>query len=185
MVYETLTAGLDQIWGGFVVFIPTLTKVVLVLIVATIAIRIVQIFIKRALKKVEFNEDIEFMFYKISGYAMWFLVISWMIGDLGFEEVFASMLALGALGGMAVALAAKDSINDAVAGILLLKDKHFDMHDLIETNGLKGEIIEVGLRKTRLKLEDGNIFVMANRKIDSAGWKLLKRPKKKKKLGVF
>ena len=185
MVYETLITGLDQMWGAFVVFIPTLTKVILVLIVATIAIRIVQTFIKRALKKVDFNEDIEFLFYKLSGYVLWFFVISWLIGDLGFEEVFASLLALGALGGAAVALAAKDSISDAVTGILLLKDKHFDIHDTIETNGLKGEIIEVGLRKTRLKLDDGNIFVMANRKIDSAGWKLLKRPKKKKTLNIF
>jgi small-conductance mechanosensitive channel len=40
---------------------------------------------------------------------------------------------------------------------------------------VKGEIIEVTLRKTRIKTDDGTIVVLANGKIDSSGWVLYER----------
>jgi small-conductance mechanosensitive channel len=36
----------------------------------------------------------------------------------------------------------------------------------------KGEIIDVTLRKTRVKIDDGTIVVLPNGKIDSSGWML-------------
>ncbi|NOQ34073.1 MAG: mechanosensitive ion channel [Methanosarcinales archaeon] len=72
----------------------------------------------------------------------------------------------------AVALAVKDALGDAVAGISLLVDRHFNIGEEIETMKYKGEIIDVTLRKTRLKIDDGTIVVLPNGKIDSSGWVL-------------
>ena len=74
--------------------------------------------------------------------------------------------------GAALALAVKDILADAVAGLFLLTDEHFNIGDEITTQGYRGEIIDITLRKTRLKTADGTIIVLANGKIDSSGWVL-------------
>jgi small conductance mechanosensitive channel len=77
--------------------------------------------------------------------------------------------------GLAVALAVKEALSDAVAGIFLLLDRHFNIGEEIETMKYRGEIIDVTLRKTRLKIGDGTIVVLPNGKIDSSGWVLYEK----------
>lgn len=179
---EIVFSSFEEIYAALIGFAPILIKVAIVLIVAFVVIKIIQLFIRGMLKKMQLNEDAELLLYKLSGYAMWFLVISWLVGELGFTEVFASLLALGALGGLAVSMAVKDSLSDAVSGLMLIKDRDFGLGDKIETLGNKGIIKDIGLRKTRVLLEDGTIAVLANSKIDSGGWKLLEKQKGKKKI---
>ena len=85
------------------------------------------------------------------------------------------LIGASVLVGAAVALAVKDALSDAVAGIFLLLDGDFNIGYEIETMNRRGEIIDVTLRKTRLKTDDGTIFVLPNGKIDSSGWILHER----------
>jgi small-conductance mechanosensitive channel len=85
------------------------------------------------------------------------------------------LLGASVIVGLAVALAVKNVLSDVVAGISLLLDKHFNIGDEVETMNYKGEIIDVTLRKTRIKTEEGTIVVLANGKIDSSGWVLYER----------
>ena len=94
------------------------------------------------------------------------------INELKLEEVFMPLMGASVLVGLAVALAVKDALGDAVAGIFLLLDRHFNIGEEIETMKYRGEIIDVTLRKTRLKIDDGTIVVLPNGKIDSSGWVL-------------
>ncbi|MFH1545127.1 MAG: mechanosensitive ion channel domain-containing protein [archaeon] len=178
---STVYSGFEQMINGLIAFLPTLIFVGVVLVIAFIVIKIIQSLIRKALKKTKMNTDIQHITYRVSGWGMWFLVLSWLIGSMGLDAIFASLLGLGALAGLAVAMAVKDSLSDVVSGMLLLSDRHFDLGDIIETQGHKGELIDVSLRKTRLKAEDGTIIVLANAKIDSSGWKLLKRKKSTQK----
>jgi small-conductance mechanosensitive channel len=59
--------------------------------------------------------------------------------------------ALG-LGGLAISLAARDTIADAIAGLLILLDRPFRVGDRIEVQevGTWGEVVEIGLRTTRI-----------------------------------
>jgi hypothetical protein len=131
---------------------------------------------------VDFNQDLEYLAYRGVGWVLWFLVVVWLVGQLGQEEIFATLIAGGTLAGLAVALAVKDSLADVVGGILLLGDKHFDLGDRIKVGGVEGKIIEVDLRKTRIKADDGSIHILSNGKIDKGGWVLLPREKQKEKL---
>jgi small-conductance mechanosensitive channel len=86
--------------------------------------------------------------------------------ELELEEIFMPLIGASVLVGLAVAL------GDAVAGIFLLLDRHFNIGGEIETMKYRGEIIDDTLRKRRLKTGDGTIVVLANGKIDSSGWVL-------------
>jgi small-conductance mechanosensitive channel len=178
---ESILKGVEQIIVKVVSLGPTIVYVLIALVVAFFVIKLIQFFVKRFFLKIELNEDIEYLITRAVGWVLWFLVIMWLVGQLGLENVFESLLAVGALGGLAVALAVKDSLKDVVSGVLVLQDRHFDLGDKVSTAGVKGTIVEVGLRKTRIVKEDGSIAVVPNAKIDSSGWELIERKGKQGK----
>jgi small-conductance mechanosensitive channel len=92
--------------------------------------------------------------------------------ELKLEEIFLPLMGASILAGAAIALAVKDVLADAVAGVFLLLDRHFNIGDSIKTMGYSGEIFDVTLRKTRIKTDDGTIVILPNGKIDSSGWVL-------------
>ena len=96
----------------------------------------------------------------------------YIMAELHLQELLVPLLGASFLVGAAVALAVKDILADAMAGIFLLTDKHFDIGDHIETMNHKGEIISVSLRKTRIRTAVNKIVILPNGKIDSSGWVL-------------
>lgn len=167
--------GVNQIIAKVIELGPMMAFILIWLAVAFLAIKTIQSLMKKFFKRVKFNEDVEHLAVRATGWALWFLVLMWLVGQLGLESMFESMLAVGALGGLAIALAVKDSLKDVVSGILILQDRHFDLGDKVKTAGAEGKIIDVSLRKTRLLKDDGSIAIVPNARIDSGGWEFIER----------
>jgi len=81
------------------------------------------------------------------------------------------IIAGGTVAGVAVGLAAKDTLSNLIAGVLLILDRPFHVGDRIEvwsapTNSATwGDVIEIGLRATRIKTTDNIIVVVPNNQI--------------------
>ena len=71
--------------------------------------------------------------------------------------------ALG-LGGLAFSLAARDTIADAIAGFVILVDQPFRIGDRIEIQevGTWGDVVEIGLRTTRIRTRDNRMVIVPN-----------------------
>jgi small-conductance mechanosensitive channel len=71
--------------------------------------------------------------------------------------------ALG-IGGLAFSLAAKDTLSDAIAGLILLVDQPFRVGDRIEIQGVGtwGDVTEIGLRTTRIRTRDNRMVIVPN-----------------------
>jgi small-conductance mechanosensitive channel len=71
--------------------------------------------------------------------------------------------ALG-IGGLALSLAAKDTVSDAIAGVILLVDQPFRVGDRIEIQGVGtwGDVTEIGLRTTRIRTRDNRMVIVPN-----------------------
>lgn len=147
-------------------------KVIVVLVVAFFVIGILNRLVRRFLGTTVLPLDAQNLLRRIVVYGLWFAVLMYVTVELKLEEIFIPLLGASVLVGAAVALAVKNTLSDAVAGIFLLLDRHFNIGDEIETMKYRGEIIDVTLRKTRLKTGDGTIVVLPNGKIDSSGWVL-------------
>lgn len=93
---------------------------------------------------------------------MWFWVILVSMSILGFSGIASSMGTASGFVALGVAFALKGVISDTVAGAYLAQDKDFNSGDRIEVDGNEGVIENVGLRKTRLRLENGNLRVINN-----------------------
>ena len=83
-------------------------------------------------------------------------------------DVTALTAALG-LGGLALTLAAQDTIADMIAGIIILVDRPFRIGDRIEIQnaGTWGDVLDIGLRTTRIRTLDNRLIILPNSTIGS------------------
>jgi small-conductance mechanosensitive channel len=83
-------------------------------------------------------------------------------------DVTALAAALG-LGGLAITLAAQDTIADMIAGIIILVDRPFRVGDRIEIQGAStwGDVLDIGLRTTRIRTRDNRLIILPNSTIGS------------------
>jgi MscS family membrane protein len=75
------------------------------------------------------------------------------------------LLASLGIGGLAVALAAKDSIANFFGTLTILFDKPFQVGDRIVINSYDGSVESVGFRSTRIRLLNGNLVSIPNEKV--------------------
>ena len=150
-------------------------KVILTVLISYIAIGIINKIVKKWLMAFSLSSDVNNILQRIVKYALWFAIILYIVAELGLEEILVPLMGASFLIGASVALAVKNILSDAIAGIFILLDKHFNIGDEIETMNHRGEIINVTLRKSRLRMSDNTIVVLPNGKIDSSGWILHKQ----------
>jgi len=147
-------------------------KIILVIIAASVAIALLSRALGRYLTATTLHPDVQVFIRKSVVYGFVFGVFMYITAELDLGTIFYPVIGASVLVGAALALAVKDILGDAVAGLFLLADKHFNIGEDITTLSHRGEIIDVTLRKTRLKTREGTIVVLPNGKIDSSGWVL-------------
>ncbi len=76
-----------------------------------------------------------------------------------------SLLAGVGIAGLAVGLAAQDTIANLIAGFTLLLEKPFRIGDHVTIAGTFGQIVEIGLRSTRLRTVDMRDAFLPNKEI--------------------
>ncbi|MCK5855024.1 MAG: mechanosensitive ion channel family protein [Sulfurovaceae bacterium] len=89
---------------------------------------------------------------------------------VGLYQVFAiwnvdmtALLAGAGIGAMAVGMAAKDTLSDIIAGILILTDSPYKVGDVVYVSGnLKGRVSAIGLRNTRLVTKNNVEIIVPN-----------------------
>lgn len=83
-------------------------------------------------------------------------------------NVSALVAALG-IAGLAISLAAQDTLSNMISGVIILLDQPFRVGDRIEIQGLGtwGDVVDIGLRSTRIRTRDNRMVIVPNAKIGS------------------
>ncbi|MFC7075024.1 mechanosensitive ion channel family protein [Haloarcula halophila] len=102
---------------------------------------------------------------------LWFGAALVLLNIVGLGNVAASLGTASGFIGLGVAFALQDMIADTVAGVYLLRDPDFNEGYRVDTASVTGTITAIGLRKTRLRVEDGSLVVLANREVEKR-WRL-------------
>lgn len=71
---------------------------------------------------------------------------------------------LGVVGAV-IGLAFQDVLKDLLAGIFIILDNLYLVGDIVEIGGFKGEVIELGLKTTKIKSFTGEIKMLSNRNV--------------------
>lgn len=68
---------------------------------------------------------------------------------------------------LALSLGAKDMVSDILAGLLIVFESQFQVGDIVEIDGIQGEVLEIGVRSTRLLNIDNDVNYFTNSMIRS------------------
>lgn len=93
-------------------------------------------------------------------YLGWIIAIIIILAIWG-VNVGPALAGLGILG-LVIGLGAQKFINDLISGLFIIFEQHYDVGDIIETNGFKGEVIDIGLKTTRIKNWKGEVKILSN-----------------------
>ena len=103
----------------------------------------------------------------ILNYALYFILIYWILSILGLPV--SSLLAGAGIAGVAIGLGAQGFLSDLVNGFFILVEHQFDVGDVVcLTNGpitIGGTIVSVGIRTTQVRDADGTLHFIPNRNI--------------------
>ena len=100
---------------------------------------------------------------KLVQYAIAAIGLLMAASQLGFNVV--SMLAGLGVAGLALGLAAKDTLANFIAGLILLWDKPFVLGDDVEIGVTDGFVRHIELRSTKLENSDGNDVILPNSEV--------------------
>lgn len=78
------------------------------------------------------------------------------------DKPITSIIAGLGIGGLALALAAQDTIKNVFGSLVLFVDKPFEMGDRIVVDGHDGPVEEVGLRSTKIRTLEGHLVTVPN-----------------------
>lgn len=147
----------------------------IIILLAAIANSIVNLILPYAEQKIAANTDTHLddvilgLFNKFSGVIIYATGIILALDVLGLNIM--PFIAGAGVAGIAIGFAAKDTLSNLIAGILLIIDRPFEVGDRIEiwsapkNTATWGDVIDVGLRATKIRTTDNIVIVIPNNEI--------------------
>jgi small-conductance mechanosensitive channel len=139
--------------------------------VKEVAILLLSYLEKRVAGKTETRiDDILFeLLNRFSGAIIFATAIVLALDVLGINVM--PFVAGAGVAGVAIGFAAKDTLSNLIAGVLLIIDRPFEVGDRIEVwsaprnSATWGDVIDIGLRATRIRTTDNIVIIIPNNEI--------------------
>lgn len=159
--------GMEEFTGIFEV-IYRIGLCIVIFIIGTLLIKIVQKAIKHTLRSGSRlnpgkNATISTVCSSVAKYVIYFLMLCYILTVWGVSP--ASLLAVGGVASVAVSLGAQDIIQDILAGIFILTEDQFGVGDVVRIEGYSGTVESIGIRTTRIRSADGDLYIIPNGQI--------------------
>lgn len=92
--------------------------------------------------------------------AVWIIGTIVALNNAGYD-VGAALAGLG-IGGLALAMAGRDTVANMFGGLTIFMDHPFRLNDRVKVAGFDGTVKEIGLRSTRLTTLEGRVVTIPN-----------------------
>lgn len=148
--------------------LPRIVGAILLLALAYVVIRVIRTIVRAALGRLYPPDQrlvADFGVLAVT-VALWFGAALALLSILGMTQVAASLGTAAGFLALGVSYALSEMIEDTVAGLYLLRDPDFNAGDTVTTADATGVVRSIGLRKSRLELEDGDVLVLGNGAIE-------------------
>jgi MscS family membrane protein len=148
---------------------PWINKAITILITCAVAWALAKLldglieeYLVPYVRKTEGNLDDQLLplIRNVMNVLIWIIAMLFAIREAGYD-IGALLAGLG-IGGVAIALAAKDTLSNFFGSVAVFIDKPFMINDRIKVGGYDGNIIEIGIRTSRLRTLDNRIVTLPN-----------------------
>lgn len=160
--FLTLSEGAEKVFGES-------AHVLVALAVTWLLLRLVDVIVRTYLEPMvettegKLDDQVLPLLRKSTKVTIAILAAIIVLSNLGYDIL--SVLAGLGIGGLALALAAQDTLKNVVGGLTIFWDKPFQIQDWVVIGGHEGEVTEIGMRSTRLKTLGGTRIVIPNSKV--------------------
>lgn len=103
------------------------------------------------------------LFQNVAKYLILIIAVLTILSIYGIN--ITSMVAGLGITATIIGLALQDTFKDIINGINIIVENYFIVGDYVEYNGFTGEVIEFGLKSTKIKNFSGEVKIIANRNI--------------------
>ena len=113
------------------------------------------------------------------------LVVAVLVTSSNLGMDITGLLASLSVGGLAVGLAAQDTLSNLFGAVAIFADKPFRVGDHIQLDPIEGTVEAIGLRSTRVRNLDGHLVTIPNRTVANASIvNVSKRPRIKTVMNI-
>lgn len=143
---------------------------VIYVIIGTIAYGIIKKIINNISKKIKTTKGLNkrkntivSLISNLVKYIIAILIVLSILGVYGIDTT--SILASLGIAAAIIGLAFQDIAKDFINGISFIFDNEYAVGDHVKINGFEGDVIELGLRATKIKAYTGEILILPNSSI--------------------
>lgn len=106
------------------------------------------------------RETLRSVISSVFGYLMYFIIATVVLSIFGVDV--SSLLAVAGVGGIAIGFGAQTLIQDIISGIFIWAEGNVNVKDQIVVNGLTGIVEVISLRTTKIRDNNGDLYVIPN-----------------------
>jgi small-conductance mechanosensitive channel len=161
----------NEMFLGFLDYADTALYLVTVLIVTSVIIRIVRTVITHAIKAVsekQRNDQFNLTLVPLTNRVVTIVIIAFaaIVVFEHFGQSVTSLVTILGAGSLALGLAAQDTISNMISGFIIMIDRPFRLGDRVKIpTGEVGDVIEIGLRSTKILDFDNNVLIVPNNEL--------------------
>lgn len=119
--------------------------------------------VRRLAQRARSDEALRDLLVPLTRFAVLAIGVLMALDQMGFEV--RSLIAGLGIAGLAVGLAAQETMANIFAGFAILWDQPFRIGDIVTMAGNQGQVTEIGLRSTRLRTFDQREVILPNKEV--------------------
>lgn len=160
---ETYRRMWEEFATSTILYVPEVIAALLLLVVMFAVYRVSHGVLRRVLDRASADPALSSILLKLTRYVLLALAVLMAASQLGIK-VGSLLAGLGILG-LAVGLAAQESLANLLGGLTLLWDRPFRIGDRVTIAEMYGTVEEIGLRSTRILTVEHRDVILPNREI--------------------
>ena len=153
----------DRLLVRAIDFVPALVQALIVVLAFFVIYRISRGVLGGVLRRTRADPALQSLSVKLLRYAILILATIMALGQLGFN--IASILAAAGIVGLAIGLAAQETVANLIAGLTILWDRPFRIGDNVTIADTFGKVRSIGLRTTRIETVERLDCILPNKEV--------------------
>jgi small conductance mechanosensitive channel len=154
----------DEIAGALLAFMPGLVVAILIVLGFWLLSRITSAALRAAMGKAGFESRLIHLLVN-NVYRPTIVIIGLVMAASQLGVNVAAALAGIGVAGVAIGLAAQETLANVIAGFLIFWDKPFKVGDYVTVQGEYGRVVDITMRTTRIRTQNNTYMILPNKQI--------------------